>query len=366
MLREVEAGGQTVTRVEIDRRSQRYAPLILVRPDGYWARALTGEALQRAFPPTQMASPPFEIGTFYYSSGGVIYRTDDSLASAGPSVAELGLEHDVVNAALDGAEDAVVAMARGLRDLITHPIRTIAALANLPGALAQLVADSPEYWQRFQAMPLPDQVRKVSELMSTLVLMYGTAAGTTTTIAGAAADIGDVTINVLRLQENGAFAVALVSVPVGTVATALSGGPGAIYVLSMANNAAGGGSGSGGSSGSGGGSRPVNPPEFLKAVRELDSVQASRALTETERGALEWNAEQIAARTARPNAAGEYPWQSLSNQLNRPRWRFLRQAPEATRILREMIDRLPSAGRDPNLPDKARLLEQLNRWLANP
>lgn len=366
LLGEIAAGGQTVTREQIGQRSQRFSPLVLVRPDAYWVRALTGEPLQRAFPENRLASPPYEIGAFYFSIGGVMYRTDESLAASGPPVAELGLGHDVVNAALDGAEDAVVATARGVRELITHPIRTIGGLANLPGALAQLVADSPEYWERFQAMPLPDQVRKVSELMSTLVLMYGTAAGTTTTIAGAAADLGDVSINVLRMQANGAFAAAQVSVPVGTVATALSGGPAAIYVLSMANNAAGGGSGGGGSGGSGGGSRPVNPPEFLQAVRDLDAVQASRVLTDTERAALDWNAEQIAARTARPNAAGEYPWQSMSNQLNRPRWRFLRQAPNAARTLRDMIERLPPAGRDPALPNRARLLEQLDRWLSSP
>ncbi|NUT96895.1 MAG: hypothetical protein HOY78_33215 [Saccharothrix sp.] len=364
LLREVEAGGRTVTRAELDRRSARYAPLVVVRPDGYWARALTGEAVQRAFPVERMASPPYEIGAFHYSNSGVIYRVDDSLAAAGPPVAELGLEHDVVNAALDGAEDAVVAMARGLRELITHPIRTIAGLANLPGAVAQLIADSPEYWARFQAMPLPDQVRKVSEIVSTLVLMYGTASGSATTIAGAAADLGDVTVNVLRLQADGALAVARVSVPVGAVATAMSGGPGAIYVLSMANNAAGGSGGSGGSGGGSGG--PVNPPEFLQAVRDMDRAQVSKALSATERGALEWNAEQIATKTAQPTATGQYPWQSLWNQLQRPRWRFLNQAPEAARTLRDMINRLPAAGRDPALPDRAALLAQLERWLSSP
>lgn len=359
LMQEVAAGKQTVTRVELDRRSDRYAPLVVVRPDGYWAVALTGAALQRAFPPERLSSPPYEIGRFYYSRGGVMYGTDAGLQPTGPSVAQLGLEHDVVSAALDGVEDAAAAMVRGLAQLITHPIQTIAGLAHLPSALAQLIASSPEYWERFRAMPLPDQVRKAAELISTLVLMYGTAVGTTSTIAAAASEVGEVTINVLRLQPNGAFAVAQVSVPVGTVATAMSGGPGAVYVLSMMSSAGSGGQGGGSSSGGGSGG---NPPQYIAAVRELDAADATLQLTDVQRAALEWNAQQIAATTGVPLASGRIAWRSLFNQLGRPRWQFLDRAPEAARILRDMVQGLPDGPYATGDPTKADLIARLARW----
>jgi hypothetical protein len=271
-------------------------------------------------------------------------------------VAELGLEHDVLNAALDGVEDAVTAMARGLARLITHPIQTITDLVKLPGAVAKLIANSPEYWEQFKAKPLPDQVRAASELVSTLVLMYGTAAGTSSMI-GAAGEIGDLTVNVLRLQANGTFAVAQVAVPAGTMATAMAGGPGAIYILAMANNAAGGGGGSdSGGSGGGGG---TSPPEFTKAVRELDAADAGAKLTDVQRAALEWNARNIAGKTGLPLAGGRYAWRSLLSQVGRPRWRFLNQAPEVAKILRDMLQKLPDGPYAPGDPTKADLINEL-------
>ncbi|MET9630327.1 hypothetical protein ABZX92_22940 [Lentzea sp. NPDC006480] len=355
LMQEVAAGTQTVTREQLDRRSDRYAPLVVVRPDGYWANALTGQALQRAFSAERAASPPYEIGRFYYSRGGVMYRTDDSLQASGQPIAELGLEHDVAGAALDGVEDAAVAMARGLVQLITHPVRTIAGLANLPAAVAQLITQSPEYWEMFRAMPLNDQVRSVSELVSTLVLMYGTAAGSATAIAAAAGDAGEVAINVLRLQSNGSLAVAQVTVPVGTVATAMSGGPGAIYVLAMANSAAGGSGGGGGGGG--------NPPEFIEAVRALDKGDAAARVTDVQRAALEWNARQIASTTGVPLTSGRIAWRSLWNQLSRPRWRFLDQVPEAARTLRDMVNGLPDGPYAAADPTKAQLAAKLATWL---
>lgn len=362
LMQEVAAGGQPVTRAELDRRSQRYARLVIVRPDGYWADALTGEALQRAFPAERAMSPPYEIGRFFYSDAGTMYATDAALLRTGPPVAELGLEHDWFNSALDGAEDAAAAMMRGIGRLITDPVRTIAGLARLPGALRQLIADSPEYWERFQVMPLPDQIRAVSELCTTLLLMYGTAAGSTSVIGGAAGEIGDVTVSVLRLQANGAFAVAEVTVPVGTVATAMSGGPGAVYVMAMMSGAGGqGGSQGGGSGGSGGGSGG-NPPQFIAAVRELDGAEEAARLTDVQRAALEWNAQAIAGTTGVPLASGRIAWRSLLSQLRRPRWRFLDQAPEAATTLRDMLRGLPDGPYAPGDPTRAELMTQLASW----
>ena len=75
-------------------------------------------------------------------------------------------------------------------------------------------------------MPLNDQIREVSKIITTLVTLYGTAAGATTRIAAAAGDLGNVTIRALTLSGRGELAWATVSVPMGTVATALSGGRG--------------------------------------------------------------------------------------------------------------------------------------------
>lgn len=222
-----------------------------------------------------------------------MYRTDASLQPTGPPVGELGLEHDLANKALDGAEDAVKAMATGLARLITHPIQTLTDLAKLPGAVYQLIVNSPEYWEQFKAMPLGDQVRRASELVSSLLLMYGTAAGTTTRITAAAADLTDITVSVLRLQGNGTLAVAQVSVPIGSIATAMAGGPGAVYILAMASTAAGGGSSGGSGGGSGDGPRsmpttasglpidtPVNTGKMLGvAVKRCVSASPSERLS---------------------------------------------------------------------------------------
>jgi hypothetical protein len=248
----------------------RFERIVVLRPDGYIASALTGRAIQRAgamqFAEGALRSGNFQTGRFYYSYAGVFYNVDSQLQPTGNSIGELALEHDVVNSALDGVADAVVAMVAGLRQLITHPIDSIAALRNLPGAVGQLISNAPEYWELFKAMPLNDQVREVSKIITTLVTLYGTAAGTATRVAAAAGDIGNMTVNVMRITSGGELAMARVAVPVGTVATALSGGPGGVYVLHMANSSMsnpGGGStggsssGGGGSAGGGGGGRLI-------------------------------------------------------------------------------------------------------------
>jgi hypothetical protein len=194
----------------------------------------------------------YEIGQFYYDNGGVFYRVDAQLKPVPGSIGELALEHDLPNKILDGAQDAIVAMAKGLAKLITHPIQTISDLRMLPGAVYRLILNSPAIWDQFKAMPLGDQVRKASELVTTLLLMYGTSTGAASTLSAAAADVPDITINVLRLQPSWALEVVQVTVPVGTTATALSGGPGGIYILAMANQAGGGGSSQQGGGGSGG------------------------------------------------------------------------------------------------------------------
>jgi hypothetical protein len=271
LLGEVAAGTATLDRAQLAARSQRYEHLVLARPDGYLATALSGRALQKvgelSMDSGALRAGGYVVGQFYYSSGGVFYNVDAALRGTGPPIGELGLEHTLPDRVLDGIENAVVGMVRGLVQLIRHPIQTIQALAQLPGAVATLIANSPEYWDRFKAMPLGDQVEKISELVTTLALLYGTAAGTTTRLGALAADLADVTIPVLRLEASGALAVAEVTVPVGTVATAMSGGPGAVYILTMANQAAGGSSGSSGGTPPGG-QLTAEPGVTLTATEE--------------------------------------------------------------------------------------------------
>jgi hypothetical protein len=363
LMEGVAMGGQPVSRAELDARSDRYLPLLIVRPDGYWTRALTGEALQKAAgagvaPDASgtLRAGPFEVGRFYYSDGGVIYDTGPGLGRTGPPIGEFGLEHDIVNSALDGAQDAVVAVATGIAKLITHPIQTIAGLANLPSAVYQLIANSPEYWEQFKVMPLGDQVRKVSELVTTLMLMYGTATGTASTISAAAADIGDVTVNVLRLDASGQLAVAQVSVPVGSIATAMSGGPSAVYVLSMASGSGGGG---------GRPPRPKGPPNYIGEIDELEAGMVDAQgnpvqFTDAHRAALERNAELVSQNTASGlRADGTVPNGTIATQLRLKRWDFLDRAPQARETLQRAIEGLPDGPIRPGDPTKRELLDLL-------
>jgi hypothetical protein len=278
ILQDVVRAGEDTTITAIADRLTAFRRIIFLRADGYVARALTGEAIQRAgrmeFVDGRLRAGSLETGTFYYSDSGVFYRTDENLDRTGNPIGELGLEHDAFNSALDGAADAAVGLVTGLAQLLRHPIDSIAALRQLPSAIVQLIQNAPDYWERFQAMPLNDQIREVSNILTTLLTLYGGAAGTTTRLAAAAGELGNVSVRVLTLSARGELALATVSVPVGTMATALSGGPGAVYVLHMANTAitqAGGGP-AGGSGGGSGGGRLIVP-----AGRTLSAEEAAIA-----------------------------------------------------------------------------------------
>ncbi len=77
--------------------------------------------------------------------------------------------------------------------------------------------------------------------------------------------------------------------------------------------------------------------QMLDAVRKLDGADATTKLSADDIAGLTENARLVAkkywqlrgtARTAK----------SVQNQLDRPRWRFLDQAPEAKKIIQEIID----------------------------
>jgi hypothetical protein len=67
-------------------------------------------------------APSLLVGDFYFSRGGVFYPVNDALRRLdSPPLAELGLGRDPLNAALDGAQDAMAEMAVALAQSLLHP-----------------------------------------------------------------------------------------------------------------------------------------------------------------------------------------------------------------------------------------------------
>jgi hypothetical protein len=238
MLREALTGGERVEYAELSRRTERFWPLVLVRPDGYLVTALSGTPIQRMGPVVlkegALKAGGLVVGAFYFSLGGVLYPVDDSLRRVATIPwAELGLERDWLNAALDGAQDAVGEMAVALAQSVLHPIRSAEDLAQLPTTVALLIASSPEYFQRYGAMSLQDQIREAARLATHLLMMYGSSAGTVGTM-GRAGALG-AELPVLAVSADGLLVVRTVAVSAGTVTTTLEAGAGALSVLHMAN-----------------------------------------------------------------------------------------------------------------------------------
>lgn len=108
--------------------------------------------------------------------------------------------------------------------------------------------------------------------------LYGTAAGATARISAAGSGLGNLTVRALSLSPTGELAWATASVPAGTVATALSGGPAAVYILHMANSSLSDGGGTGGAGGSGGpsgGSGQLKVPAGRTLSAEETAVRIS-------------------------------------------------------------------------------------------
>ncbi|NTX62868.1 hypothetical protein HUA74_19660 [Myxococcus sp. CA051A] len=117
----------------------------------------------------------------------------------------------------------------------TSPADNLAALNQMPAAVAALLASSPEYLERFQYMPRGEQVQAVSKLVTNLIATWGTASAATRTLQGAA--VATAEVPVLSLSAQGALVMGRVAVPVGRAAAVLSGGPGAAIILQRAKGA---------------------------------------------------------------------------------------------------------------------------------
>jgi hypothetical protein len=244
LLREVESGGVPVSRAELLERLRRFQRLAVLRPDGYLAWALSGKTAQRAgrleVRDGVLFAGPFELGRFYDSAGGVFRRLNERFEPERPDLplADVHDDADVINRTLDGAEDALVDLVRALGNLVLHPIRSAQELARLPATLALLIGNSPAYFERFLLMTRGEQIRALSRLTTTLVLAGGGAASMANRLGAAARRIGPVSLETVSLAADEVLVLERVTVPVGQAATALSGGPGALYVLQMANQSA--------------------------------------------------------------------------------------------------------------------------------
>ncbi|MFY0573673.1 hypothetical protein ACN28S_04245 [Cystobacter fuscus] len=178
LLREVLVGGERVEYADLKWRAERFLFLVLVRPDGYLVAAPTGTPLQR-LGPLQLVEgvwkvSPLVVGDFYFSRGGVFYPVNEALRRVDvPPLTELGLGRDPLNAALDGAQDALGEMVVALAQSILHPIRTVEDLTQLHGTVALLVASSPEYFARYGAMSREDQIREAARLSTHVLMMFG-------------------------------------------------------------------------------------------------------------------------------------------------------------------------------------------------
>jgi hypothetical protein len=246
LLGEVLEGGERVEYAELRRRTRRFWPLVLVRPDGYLVAALTGEPLQRLGQVTlekgEWRVGRLVVGDFYFSRGGVLYPVNDVLRRVDtPPWAELGLGRDWLNAALDGAQDAMGEMAVALAQSILHPIRSVEELAQLPTTVALLIASSPEYFARFGAMSREDQIREAARLSTHVVMLLGGGEATVGRMGGLGAELP-----VLSLTAQGELTLSRVVVSGGTMTTTLGVELGALSILHMASSgqgSAGGGSG---------------------------------------------------------------------------------------------------------------------------
>ncbi|WP_375769347.1 HNH endonuclease signature motif containing protein [Archangium gephyra] len=263
LLREVLEGGE-VSREELLRRVERFNTVAVLRPDGYLAWTRNGRTQQKVglvqWKDGAFRAGPFELGRFYISNGWVFRPADAQLRPMmqGPPLAEVYDDADYIGRPLDGAEEAFVELYHAMGQLLTRPLDGLAALQHLPTGVVALIASSPGYLERLRYMTRGEQVKALSKLTTTLLVTWGAAGGTLRTLGGVEA-----TVPVLSLSAEGVLVMERVVVPVGGVATVLSGGPGAAIILYQ--------TGTGGGSGGG---RRVSGEELEKLRKEFEAVKS--------------------------------------------------------------------------------------------
>lgn len=248
LLGEIMEGDEELARDALLQRLERFKGLVVLRPDGYLTAAMTGRTLQRVAPVQwkdgAFRARQFELGRFYSARNGMaIFPVDEQLREVltGSPLAELYDDADVISRVLDGAEESFVELGLAIGQLVSHPIESVSGLRQLPEALAELIANSPAYLERFRLMTRGEQIKTLSKLTTLLITTYGAAGGTTRTVAATGRGWEAVSLPAVALTAEGALVLERVSVPVGRAVTALSGGPGAALILQRAHTAARGG-----------------------------------------------------------------------------------------------------------------------------
>jgi hypothetical protein len=272
LVREALTSGQPLPYAELLARTGHFHRLVVVRPDGYGAVALTGEPVARLGPPTlhqgELYVQGMRVGAFHFNDGGVFYTVDEALRrQEGPPVGERPLGRDPATAALLGAEDALKEMLRGLATLITQPVRTLEGLAQLPSTVAGLIAQSPEYFARYGAMNLEDQIRETARLSMHVLTLQGGAATAGPRMASASR------LPVLAVSSQGALVVRELAVPAGAMTTIVGAGAASASIVLMAQ-------GSGPPGGSGSWPPPPAGPGQWTQKEERMSEEASRYQTQ--------------------------------------------------------------------------------------
>ncbi|WP_368670555.1 hypothetical protein [Myxococcus sp. AM011] len=238
MLREVLESGE-VSPAELVRRVGRFTQLAVLRPDGCLAWVRSGQTQQRVgrveWKDGTFRAGQFELGVFYSGKGGVFRELNALLEeTGGGAFADVHDDADYLSRTLDGAEEAFVGLAMAVGQVFsTSPTDNLAALKQMPAAVAALLASSPEYMERFRYMTRGEQLQAVSKLVTNLIATWGTASAATRTLQGATFATAEVPV--LSLSGQGALVMGRVTVPVGRAAAVLSGGPGAAIILQRAS-----------------------------------------------------------------------------------------------------------------------------------
>jgi len=284
LLLEVATGEGAVTRQELHMRMARFHRLLVLRPDGYLVRPVTGEAMQRAGEVRladngTLRAGRYEVGPFYAIDGGSLWPVDRALsvprgaAVLGPYVPDDG----VLLPALEGAGLALVDTVEGLYRLVFHTGETLQGLTRLPGTVRELVQAAPEYWDSFRHKTHGEQVRAVSRLTTNVLLVVGTSGAGAAKAASWGGKLGHVAVPVFSLTGRGELALRLVALPGRTVAVAGSA-LSATYVVHMAHMGAGepGGKNPSGEQGVKAGARggPGSGKKFPEAVKESAEQQS--------------------------------------------------------------------------------------------
>ncbi|WP_241758881.1 Tox-REase-5 domain-containing protein [Pyxidicoccus parkwayensis] len=239
MLREVLETGEA-SRAELVRRAERFAHVVVLRPDGCLAWVRGGKTQQRVGPVEwkegSFRAGLFELGLFYSGKGGVFRQLNARLEDAGEGAfTDVHDDADYVSRTLDGAQESFVELALAVgRFFSTSPADNLAALQHLPAAVVALLASAPEYLERFRYLTRGEQIQAVSKLVTNLITTWGTASATTRTLGSAMAG-AEATVPVLSLSAEGALVMERVAVPVGRAAAVLGGGPGAAIILQRAS-----------------------------------------------------------------------------------------------------------------------------------